>query len=801
MSEFGKKPFGQWQQLPTGFDAFGSNIHNSNHPVSSLGPRLSSSAPTFPPTTTGTGWLEHHSNTQGLTALSDPGRSNVTNHSDPTGFGGGFFGSSAKKKGFSTGISPSTAEFGSNAWTRFRTPTTSVFSAPSQSFGGWAWGIPATDTSKQPFSPFVESELGNRQKSSYQNLCFQGPYKNFSQEELRLADYALGHQYGLSFEFGGPNFGTDFGTSMQRSASDPPQTFGIGSQQSAFGTGFGAKPSGATGFGSATTTTSPFGQTKAGETFVWGQKSQGPDGQQQAQGSTSFAETQKPSSSQPATESIFRIDLSTAPNPFASAATQVSALSGPSSTGQRPWVTERYVTTQAGQLATQLPSTEMPVSRVQVPQSFGQQTQYGQTGTPYYQVPGRPSSDTRLIQQPLQDATRATIQPQLVTKIDEITAYGPPWLFLTTEEKQQQQDQGPLAVRRASKGKLRSQSVPAGLSFRSPRFAPRHFPPGSPRSGSRHGLYPPSYRVKRRPLSSDWMHPPHLGHELIRSPSRGGSDQRRTSEDTISTGGHRKGLNIVEKSLSQISKQLKTLEIDQDRGRDLLMSSSNRRGQKESITTALTGIADPGREGGAKSQTPGTTTETSEHTSSPPSPGNTLVISDHEADVEQNKPMKLQRPIPAGEYWIRPSKEDILAMDKDQRKRVTDLTIGRENVGVIRFKNPVDFTGIDLESLLGGLVILESRSATVYPDSFGLKPPPGEGFNVPASISLENSWPRKKTKGKNLSEEEVKRQVASHIERLKSVEGTRFESYNEEDGTWTFSVNHFSTYNHVIYNN
>ncbi|RYC86249.1 hypothetical protein BFJ63_vAg10891 [Fusarium oxysporum f. sp. narcissi] len=29
-------------------------------------------------------------------------------------------------------------------------------------------------------------------------------------------------------------------------------------------------------FGSATTTTSPFGQTKAGETFVWGQKSQGP---------------------------------------------------------------------------------------------------------------------------------------------------------------------------------------------------------------------------------------------------------------------------------------------------------------------------------------------------------------------------------------------------------------------------------------------------------------------------------------------------------------------------------------------
>ncbi|EXL65657.1 hypothetical protein FOPG_18124 [Fusarium oxysporum f. sp. conglutinans race 2 54008] len=457
MSEFGKKPFGQWQQPPTGFDTFGSNIHNSNHPVSSLGPRLSSSAPTFPPTTTGIGWLEHHSNTPGLTAFSDPGRSNVTNHSGPTG------------------NEPKYSRVWLKSLDKIQDPNHFRFGAPSQSFGGWAWGGPATDTSKQPFSPFVESELGNRQKSSYQNLCFQGPYKNSSQEELRLPDYALGHRYGLSSGFGGPSFGTGFGTSMQRSASGPPQTLGMGSQQGAFGTGFGAKPSGAAGFGSVTTTTSPFGQAKAGKTFVWGQKSQGPnvfgtqpDGfqrptssqrdfgvsgspgfgfsqrpwygsapqesrpswsspsilqsqsQQQAQASTSFTEAQKPSSSQPPTGSIFRTDLSTASNPFASAATQVSGLSGPSNTSQK-----------LGLLR------EMPVGRVQVPQSFGQQTQYGQTGTPYYQVPGRLSSGTRLIQQPLQGATRATIQPQLVAKIDELTAYGAPWLFLTTEEKQQ----------------------------------------------------------------------------------------------------------------------------------------------------------------------------------------------------------------------------------------------------------------------------------------------------------------------------------------------------------------------------
>jgi nuclear pore complex protein Nup98-Nup96 len=209
---------------------------------------------------------------------------------------------------------------------------------------------------------------------------------------------------------------------------------------------------------------------------------------------------------------------------------------------------------------------------------------------------------------------------------------------------------------------------------------------------------------------------------------------------------------------------------------------------------------DPGRERGAKSETLGTTTEGNERASSPPGPGRPVVRLKDETDVDQNMEITTRRPIPVGEYWMRPTKEDILAMDKDKRKGVIGLTIGRENVGIIRFKAPVDLTVIDIESLLGGLVILESRSATVYPDSVGLKPPIGEGLNVPASISLEHSWPRRMTKGRSPSEAETKRQVASHIERLKSVEGTTFESYSEENGTWTFSVNHFSTYNQVTYN-
>jgi nuclear pore complex protein Nup98-Nup96 len=108
------------------------------------------------------------------------------------------------------------------------------------------------------------------------------------------------------------------------------------------------------------------------------------------------------------------------------------------------------------------------------------------------------------------------------------------------------------------------------------------------------------------------------------------------------------------------------------------------------------------------------------------------------------------------------------------------LAIGRENVGSICFKAPVDLTDIDLEDLLGGLVILENRSATVHPTSMN-KPPVGKGLNVPALISLEHSWPRK---GWRRSQREVEtgEQVTRHIERLKNVGGTRFESYSEEDG-------------------
>lgn len=145
-----------------------------------------------------------------------------------------------------------------------------------------------------------------------------------------------------------------------------------------------------------------------------------------------------------------------------------------------------------------------------------------------------------------------------------------------------------------------------------------------------------------------------------------------------------------------------------------------------------------------------------------------------------------------GEYWMSPPKEEILAMNRMQRQKVKNFAVGRENVGSVSFKVPVDLSNIDLDELFGNIVILEPRSATVYPVA-AKKPPVGKGLNVPATISLEQSWPRARDKRTPVQDKTGSR-IAKHIERLKRIENTTFEDYDAEHGIWTFSVEHFTTY-------
>lgn len=141
-----------------------------------------------------------------------------------------------------------------------------------------------------------------------------------------------------------------------------------------------------------------------------------------------------------------------------------------------------------------------------------------------------------------------------------------------------------------------------------------------------------------------------------------------------------------------------------------------------------------------------------------------------------------------GDYWMEPSKEEILAMNRVQRQKVSNFRVGRSGSGWVMFKVPVDLTQIDIDNLYDNIVVLDIRSCTVYPNA-AKKPQVGKGLNVPSIINLENSWPRA-TKARGKAPTSVKK----HIDRLKRIENTHFENYNEETGEWTFSVDHFTRY-------
>ncbi|KAI1366923.1 nuclear protein 96-domain-containing protein [Xylaria arbuscula] len=140
----------------------------------------------------------------------------------------------------------------------------------------------------------------------------------------------------------------------------------------------------------------------------------------------------------------------------------------------------------------------------------------------------------------------------------------------------------------------------------------------------------------------------------------------------------------------------------------------------------------------------------------------------------------------SGEYWMSPSKEIIQEMNRIQRQKVPNFTVGRYGIGSVSFKVPVDLSSIDLDTIFDGIVVLATRSATVYPNP-ATKPPVGKGLNVPALISLDNAWPRASRTGKPTS-------ITKHIQRLQKIPDTKFEHYNPDTGVWTFSVEHFTTY-------
>lgn len=145
-----------------------------------------------------------------------------------------------------------------------------------------------------------------------------------------------------------------------------------------------------------------------------------------------------------------------------------------------------------------------------------------------------------------------------------------------------------------------------------------------------------------------------------------------------------------------------------------------------------------------------------------------------------------------GDYCVEPSISTLSKLGYEELAKVEGLIVKRIGYGEIRFLEPVDLTTLTkLSDLLGEQVRFDEMECSVYPDSDGIdKPPPGNGLNVHARITLRRCWPLDKATRQPIKDEKHPSAV-KHLKRLKNMRDTTFETFDFGEGKWTFTVEHF----------
>ena len=465
----------------------------------------------------------------------------------------------------------------------------------------------------------------------------------------------------------------------------------------------------------------------------------------------------------------------------------------------------------------------------------GQSTGGGLFGTQHAQQPGGGLFGQSTAQQPQQNSILGgslfnnsqnpqTTPQALTANIGDVNAYGTPSLFSGLGNGEVQ-NPGPLATPLSGKKKERKGSIlpmwklnpGSSTRFNTPvkrGFGFSYSTYGSPATPSSAGSTPGGFGQSLLGTGS-------LNRSLSKSVSSSNLRKSFNAEDSILTPG---SFSSSMGTRPYGSAGLKKLNIDKSLRLDLFSSPSRDRQAAEapngprklpkrvSFDTSL-----DASENGTLDGTPGTPTASAQDLGFiRPTNGGTLTANgsskspDAQPEMEQAKGNELavvhEEASPAsapqdatsspskeaGPYWLSPSKDEILKMNRVQRAQVPNFTVGRKNVGQVQFKAPVDLTNIDLDEIPGNIVVLETRSCTVYPVA-AKKPPVGKGLNVPSEISLDHSWPRGRDKRTPIAEKSG-RAFNKHVERLKKIPDTKFIDYNAETGVWTFEVEHFTTY-------
>ncbi|GJJ16105.1 hypothetical protein Clacol_010384 [Clathrus columnatus] len=143
-----------------------------------------------------------------------------------------------------------------------------------------------------------------------------------------------------------------------------------------------------------------------------------------------------------------------------------------------------------------------------------------------------------------------------------------------------------------------------------------------------------------------------------------------------------------------------------------------------------------------------------------------------------------------GEYWCLPTVPELQRLSYNELQAVKDFTVGRVGYGTVQFLEPVDLTTVpSIADIPGKIIAFEHMECTLYTDE-RLRPPPGEGLNVPARIKLDRCWaPDKSTREPIKDPENLKYQ--QRLRKMQNQEGTEFVNFEKETGVWEFLVQEF----------
>ncbi|KAI8330373.1 nucleoporin autopeptidase-domain-containing protein [Chlamydoabsidia padenii] len=140
-------------------------------------------------------------------------------------------------------------------------------------------------------------------------------------------------------------------------------------------------------------------------------------------------------------------------------------------------------------------------------------------------------------------------------------------------------------------------------------------------------------------------------------------------------------------------------------------------------------------------------------------------------------------------YYCIPSLDVLKLMSPAELKNVNKFMVGRFSYGKVEFNQPVDLSGVNLDSIMANLVCFGHKHVAMYPD-INTKPPPGSGLNVPATVTLYGCYTMDKTTDRPVMDPSHSR-YAPFLKKLKSRPGTTFVGHDVSNGAWTFTVDSF----------